>query len=101
MRESFGGGLPDTAAYKEWLAVISSIGLAVLSLGGWRSSRAVVRALALRHDAFKSELAGMLEDERAVLLDVLVGLNARRRARDQLRECSLTLLDGIAPQVLP
>jgi hypothetical protein len=30
MRESFGNGIPDTESYKEWLAVISAVGIVAL-----------------------------------------------------------------------
>lgn len=47
---------------------------------------AVGRVLALAHDAFEPELTGMEKHGRAIFLDVLIELNARRRARDQLRQ---------------
>jgi hypothetical protein len=53
--------------------------LRVLALQPIRGAAgAVGRALTLGHDAFESELAGMLEDERAVFLDVLVKLALAR-----------------------
>ena len=52
-----------------------------------RPTGAVGRTLALRHDAFKAELAGALEHERAVLLDMLVELDARVGACQQLGHC--------------
>jgi hypothetical protein len=30
MRESFGSGIPETASYKEWLAIMTSVGVAAL-----------------------------------------------------------------------
>jgi hypothetical protein len=65
-----------------------------------RPAGAVGRALALRHDAFEPELAGVFEDGRAVLFDVLVELDTRLCSRQQLCQGSLALLDGIAPQIV-
>src|SRR5271166_2010108 len=54
------------------------------------AARAVARVPALRHDALEPELAGVLEDKRAVrLVEVLVEAQARRGTREEARERGL------------
>src|SRR6516164_7061114 len=89
-RDSRGRGYdPSSPAGMSRLCGPSAPILLRFSLHGWsirvlgldpvrRAPRAVARVLPLRHDALQPELAGVLEDERAVLLvQVLVEAQTR------------------------
>src|SRR4029453_10082657 len=52
----------------------------------WRAAGTVTRVLALRHDAFKAELAGMLEDSGAVLSEMLIETQPGRGSRKQAHQ---------------
>src|SRR6516164_5741752 len=66
-----------------------------------RAPRAIGGVAALRDDAFEPELAGVLEDERpVVLVEVLVEAQARRRARKQAGQCRLAHGERITAQVV-
>jgi hypothetical protein len=47
-----------------------------------RASRTVARVPPFRNDALKPEFAGVMEYDRAVVVEVLVEPQARRRARE-------------------
>ena len=66
-----------------------------------RAAGAIVRTLALRHDAFeKSPLAGVGEDGRAVALDMLVEAQAKASFGQRTSKRGLADLKRIAPQVV-
>jgi len=61
----------------------------------------VARVLVLRHDAFKPQLAGVLEYERAVFpLDVLVPPQAGRCSQEQRGKRTFARLQGVEPKVI-
>src|SRR5712691_6310198 len=61
----------------------------------------VARTLALGDDAFKSKLAGILEDNRAILLSVLVELDSLLGAANDPRQHSLPFLQGVSAHIVP
>ena len=67
----------------------------------WRSAGTVPRVLALRHDSFEPHLAGMKEDRGAVLSEVLIETQPRRRSREQALQRCLAYIERLAPQIIP
>jgi len=60
-----------------------------------------VRVPSLRHDALKAHLAGVKEDERALLVvEVLVEAQARRRPPEEARERRLAHCERVPAHVL-
>ena len=61
---------------------------------------AIGRAEALRHDAFATERAGVLENGRAVALVMLIERDPVAGVSEQIGEHGLAVLDRLPPEVL-
>ena len=61
---------------------------------------AVLRAEPLRDDALAAERAGVLEDDRAVALEMLIERDAVAGVSEQIGERGLAALDRLPPEVL-
>ena len=59
-----------------------------------RAAGTIGRILALRHDAFEAELAGMVEDGRAIALDMLVEPDAGPALASTLASVALRTSSG-------
>src|SRR5262249_22186185 len=66
----------------------------------WRAAGTVGRVLALRHNAFEANLAGMGEDGRAVALDMLVEPDAGAGLGYDRCERALADLKWMAPKIV-
>jgi hypothetical protein len=64
------------------------------------AARAIRRAEALRHDALAAEHAGVLVDDRAVGIVMLIVGDACMRVAQELGQLAFALLDRHVPQVL-
>ena len=65
-----------------------------------RRNEMVARVLALRHDSLKAQHTGVMEDIRAVCLQVLIQSQAQRRSREKAAECCLAHDERIAAQII-
>src|ERR1700730_2732023 len=65
-----------------------------------RRNEMVARVLALRYDSLKAQHTGVMEDIRAVCLQVLIQSQAQRRSREKAAECCLAHDERIAAQII-
>ena len=83
--------LRPSPGHRCWVLALDPVQRAPGAIGG---------VAALRHDAFEPKLAGVLEDERpVVLVEVLVEAQARRRAHKQAGQCRLAHGERVTAQV--
>src|ERR1700730_15140226 len=66
----------------------------------WRTTGSISRVLPLRDDAFEAKLACVMEDIRAVCLQMLIQSQAQRRSREKAAECCLANDERIVAQII-